>query len=44
MPSRKTSAGRRSFLKSVALGGGGLVLGFNWLTSCTDKTEAEILA
>ncbi|MBC6993743.1 molybdopterin-dependent oxidoreductase [Neolewinella lacunae] len=44
MPIQKTAFGRRSFLKSAALTGGGLVLGFNWLTSCTDKTEAEILA
>lgn len=36
--------GRRSFLKSTALTGGGIVLGFNCLTSCQGKTEEEILA
>lgn len=30
MGSVKTSMGRRSFLKIMALGGGGLILGFNW--------------
>jgi isoquinoline 1-oxidoreductase beta subunit len=39
----KTKMGRRSFIKNTALAGGGMVLGFNWLTSCKDKTEAEIL-
>ncbi|MEZ4884001.1 MAG: molybdopterin cofactor-binding domain-containing protein [Chitinophagales bacterium] len=41
----KTSIGRRSFLKSSALAGGGIMLGFSWLTSCQNsKTEAEIMA
>ncbi len=40
----KTSIGRRSFLKSTALAGGGMMLGFNWLASCKGKTEEEILA
>lgn len=44
MSTIKTSIGRRSFLKSTALAGGGLVLGFNWLTSCQSKTEAEVMA
>lgn len=35
---------RRSFLKSSALAGGGIVLGFNCLTSCQGKSEEEILA
>ena len=40
----KTSVGRRSFLKSTALGGGGLMLGFSWLASCQLKTETEVLS
>lgn len=40
----KTSIGRRSFLKSTALTGGGMMLGFSWLASCQSKTEVEILA
>ncbi|SDM16288.1 xanthine dehydrogenase family protein molybdopterin-binding subunit [Kriegella aquimaris] len=35
----KTAIGRRSFIKSSALAGGGLMLGFNWLASC--KMTAE---
>lgn len=30
----KTTFGRRSFLKSSALAGGGLMLGFSWFASC----------
>lgn len=33
----KTSYNRRSFLKVTAATGGGLVLGFNWMVSCTPK-------
>ena len=44
MSTLKTSIGRRSFLKSSALVGGGMMLGFNWLLSCQNKTEEEILA
>src|SRR5258707_9222255 len=40
----KTTIGRRSFLKASALAGGGLMLGFNSLISCTNKSEKEILA
>jgi len=40
----KTKVGRRSFIRTTALAGGGLVLGFNWLASCKSKTEEEILA
>ena len=36
----KTSYGRRSFLKSTALAGGGMMLGFSWLASCvTDAAK-----
>jgi isoquinoline 1-oxidoreductase beta subunit len=40
----KTTVGRRSFLKATALTSGGLMLGFNSLISCTNKTEEEVLA
>lgn len=40
----KTSVGRRSFLKSSAATGGGLVLGFSWLASCQSQPEEEVLA
>lgn len=35
----KTAIGRRSFIKSSALAGGGLMLGFNWLASCKMTPE-----
>ena len=44
MSTLKTSIGRRSFIKSVAITGGGMMLGFNWLMSCQNNTEEEILA
>lgn len=37
----KTSIGRRSFIKRTALAGGGIVLSFNWLTSC-DLTHSQV--
>ncbi len=37
----KTSYNRRSFLKSSALAGGGMVLGFSWFASCTPATTAD---
>ena len=44
MSTIKTSIGRRSFLKSSALAGGGIMLGFSWLASCKSKTKEEVLA
>jgi len=44
MSTLKTSYGRRSFLKTTAATGGGLVLGFSWMTSCQSQSEAEVLA
>ncbi len=38
----KTTYGRRSFLKSTALAGGGMMLGFSWLASCKPSAE-EVL-
>ena len=35
----KTSYGRRSFLKTSALAGGGMVIGFSWLASCKPSPE-----
>lgn len=43
MTTVKTTIGRRSFLKVSVTAGGGLVLGFNSLISCTNKSEKEIL-
>lgn len=41
----KTAIGRRSFLKSSVVTGGGMMLGFSWLASCqSSKTKEEILA
>lgn len=40
----KTSIGRRSFLKSTAAAGGGMMLGFSWLASCQSKTAEEVMA
>lgn len=34
----KTGIGRRSFIKSVSVAGGGLIIGFNWL-ACKRATE-----
>ena len=38
----KTSYNRRSFLKTSALAGGGLVIGFNWLVSCQSQPEETL--
>jgi isoquinoline 1-oxidoreductase subunit beta len=37
----KTTNNRRSFLKSSALAGGGMMLGFSWLASCRPAVEPE---
>jgi isoquinoline 1-oxidoreductase subunit beta len=34
----KTTIGRRSFIKSIALTGGGMMLGFSWLASCSSNS------
>ncbi|SER13410.1 xanthine dehydrogenase family protein molybdopterin-binding subunit [Neolewinella agarilytica] len=39
MSTSANSQNRRNFLKTTALGGGGLLLGFNWLTGCTGKAS-----
>ncbi len=44
MPQIKTVVGRRSFLKSTAMAGGGMMLGFSWLASCQPLSEEEVLA
>ncbi|MBK9018064.1 MAG: xanthine dehydrogenase family protein molybdopterin-binding subunit [Saprospiraceae bacterium] len=40
----KTHFGRRSFIKTTALAGGGMVLGISWLAACKSGTKEEMLA
>ncbi len=35
----KTTIGRRSFIKSSLLAGGGMLLGFNWMAACTSNSR-----
>ncbi len=39
----KTSIGRRSFLKTSALAGGGLMIGFTWLNAFPSSAKAGVL-
>ena len=43
MKTIKTSIGRRSFIKRTTLVGGGVMLSFNWLTSC-NMTQNQVKA
>lgn len=38
----KTTIGRRSFIKSSLLTGGGMLLGFNWLAACTSGSQKAV--
>jgi CO/xanthine dehydrogenase Mo-binding subunit len=40
----KTQYNRRSFLKVSAAAGGGMLIGFSWLTGCITDSKAEVVA
>ncbi len=39
----RTKIGRRSFIRTSTLAGGGMMLGFSWLASCKGKTEEQVM-
>jgi isoquinoline 1-oxidoreductase beta subunit len=39
----KTTYGRRSFIKSIGLASGGMMIGFSWLASCKEVTQEEVV-
>ncbi|GAB5474911.1 MAG: xanthine dehydrogenase family protein molybdopterin-binding subunit [Maribacter sp.] len=43
MTAIQTKFGRRAFIKNTSLASGGLLLGFNLLASCKDKTVEEVM-
>ncbi|MCF8246565.1 MAG: molybdopterin-dependent oxidoreductase [Saprospiraceae bacterium] len=43
MTTIKTTYGRRSFIKTTALAGGGMVLGFSWLAGCKPSGKEAAL-
>lgn len=43
MTAIKTKFGRRAFIKNTSLASGGMILGFNLLASCKDKTVEQVM-
>lgn len=39
----RTKFGRRSFIRTSTLAGGGMMLGFSWMASCKNKTVEEVM-